>query len=142
MLHFSFSKQFWFFGPNLLPKRILPIKLRKIEHRYRILQWQLAILIFWTKFARKRNFRSKTEKSHFRVHPWSLLAISNFYARGPTDRTVFLCWSLFLKKACSFIKKRLQRRCFPENIAKFLRTSLLQNTSGGCVCLSYYVHCA
>ena len=35
--------------------------------------------------------------------------------------------SLFNKvaglKACNFIKKRLQHRCFPVNIAKFLRTS-------------------
>ena len=32
-----------------------------------------------------------------------------------------LCWSLFLIKltACNFIKKRLQHRCFPVNIAKF-----------------------
>ena len=39
--------------------------------------------------------------------------------------------SLFNKvaslKACSFIKKSLQRRCFPGNIANFLRTSILQN---------------
>ena len=35
-----------------------------------------------------------------------------------------LCWSLFLGlKACNFIKKRLQHRCFPVNIAKFLRTA-------------------
>ena len=26
-------------------------------------------------------------------------------------------------KACNFIKKRLQHKCFPENIAKFLRTT-------------------
>ena len=43
-----------------------------------------------------------------------------------------LCWSLFLIKLSlfnkvaglkpgSFIKKRLQHRCFPLNIAKFLR---------------------
>ena len=35
-----------------------------------------------------------------------------------------LCWSLFLIKlqvlACDFIKKRLQHRCFPVTIAKFL----------------------
>ena len=30
-------------------------------------------------------------------------------------------------KACSFIKQRLQHRCFPENIAKFLRTPILKN---------------
>ena len=32
-----------------------------------------------------------------------------------------LCWSLL--QACKFIK-RLQHRCFPVNIAKFLRTSI------------------
>ena len=31
----------------------------------------------------------------------------------------FLGWSLFL---INFIKKRLQHRCFPVNIAKFLQT--------------------
>ena len=38
-----------------------------------------------------------------------------------------LSWGLFLIKlqgwgACNFIKKRLRLRCFPFNIAKFLRT--------------------
>ena len=36
--------------------------------------------------------------------------------------------SLFSKvaglKACNFIKKRLQHRCFPVNIAKFLRAAI------------------
>ena len=32
--------------------------------------------------------------------------------------------------ACNFIKKRFWQRCFPVNFAKFLRTSLLQYTSG------------
>ena len=32
----------------------------------------------------------------------------------------------------NFIKKRLQYKCFPVNIGKFLRTPFLQNTSGGC----------
>ena len=34
-----------------------------------------------------------------------------------------LCWSLFLIKLQTFIEKRLQQRCFPVNIAKFLRTA-------------------
>ena len=29
----------------------------------------------------------------------------------------------------------LWRRCFPVNFAKFLRTPILQNTSGGCFCV-------
>ena len=41
-----------------------------------------------------------------------------------------LCQSLFFY---SFTKKRLWHRCFPVNLAKFLRTPFLQNTSG---CLS------
>ena len=39
--------------------------------------------------------------------------------------------SLFNKvagpKACNFIKKRLQYKCFPVNIAKFFRPSILKN---------------
>ena len=31
-------------------------------------------------------------------------------------------------------KKSLWHRCFPVNFAKFLRTSFLQNSSGGCFC--------
>ena len=37
-----------------------------------------------------------------------------------------LCWSLFLI-ACNVIKKRLQHRWFPMNIAKFLRAPILKN---------------
>ena len=49
-----------------------------------------------------------------------------------------LCWSLFLInlwifKACKFTRNRLQCRCFPVNIAKFLRTVFLQKT-----CRGYY----
>ena len=43
-----------------------------------------------------------------------------------------LCWSLFFNKnadlqSWNFIKKRLQHRCFPVNIAKSLRTPVLKN---------------
>ena len=37
-----------------------------------------------------------------------------------------LCWSLFLR---NFIKKRLQQRCVPLNIPKFLRTPILESIS-------------
>ena len=48
-----------------------------------------------------------------------------------------LLWSLFLIKFQA--KKRLQHKCFPVKYAKFLRTSSLQNTSGGCFYYSYIV---
>ena len=42
-----------------------------------------------------------------------------------------LCWSLFFKvadlQARNVIKKRLQHRCFPVNIANDLRTPILKN---------------
>ena len=40
----------------------------------------------------------------------------------------YLCWSLFAGlQVCNFIKKRLQRWCFPVNTANFLRTPILKN---------------
>ena len=48
--------------------------------------------------------------------------------------------SLFIKiagvQACSFIKKRLEHRCFPVNTAKFLRTAILKASANGCFCVS------
>ena len=43
-----------------------------------------------------------------------------------------LCWSLFFNRVADFrpatiLKKRLEHKCFPVNIAKFLRTPILKN---------------
>ena len=53
-------------------------------------QLRLTILIFWTKFAGKGCFRSKTEKSNLCVCTWLFLTILNFLLRGSTDATVFV----------------------------------------------------
>ena len=50
-----------------------------------------------------------------------------------------LCQSLFFNKVAglrpaTLFKKRPWRRCFPLNIANFLRNLLLQNTYSGCFC--------
>ena len=37
-------------------------------------------------------------------------------------------------RPATLLKKRLWHRCFPVNFATFLRTPVLQNTSGGCFC--------
>ena len=43
-----------------------------------------------------------------------------------------LCWSLFLiKRTYNFVKKRLQHRCFPVNIANILRTAFLHKAAFG-----------
>ena len=50
-----------------------------------------------------------------------------------------LCQSLFFNKVAglrpeTLLKRRLWHRCFPMNIAKFLRTPFLENTSGRLFC--------
>ena len=60
-----------------------------------------------------------------------------------------LCQSLFFNKvagmrAATLFKKELRHRCFPVNLAKFLRIPYLQNTSGRLLlilfeaCFSYF----
>ena len=48
--------------------------------------------------------------------------------------------SLFIKiagvQACSFIKKRLEHRCFPVNTAKFLKAAILKTSVNGCFSVS------
>ena len=67
------------------------------------MQVKVTVLIFWTKFAQKGYFGSKTEKSHFCLRPWSLLTILNFSKRGLTDTRAF--WCLF-----SFYSQRQLRK--------------------------------
>ena len=49
--------------------------------------------------------------------------------------------SLFKKaaglKACNFIEKRLQHKCFPVKFAKFLKTTILKN-----ICEQLILSCA
>ena len=67
----------------------------------------------------------------FQKQPWEV-----FYKKAVIKNfAIFtgkhLCWDLFLLKlhlkACNFIKKRLQPRCLPVNIAKFLKTAIFKN---------------
>ena len=46
---------------------------------------------------------------------------------GSHWRCSLRCWGL---QACNFIKKRLQQRCFPVNIAKILRTAFFKEHLG------------
>ena len=48
----------------------------------------------------------------------------NIHRKAPVLESLFN-----MLKACNFVKKRLQPRCFPANIAKFLRTAILKNIS-------------
>ena len=87
--------KFQFLGPNL-PKRCIS---RKIEHLHWTLIFELVkltkfhskkrILSFEIRFPLKGHFRSKTEKCHFCVRPWSLNTRLNFSARVPTETRAF-----------------------------------------------------
>ena len=44
-------------------------------------------------------------------------------------------------QACSFIEKRLQHRCFPVNIKKFLRTPAFSKITSGWLLLIVVIYC-
>ena len=80
----------------------------------------------------KNRLTDESAKTWFQKQPPEM-----FYQKAVLKNVVIftgknLCWNFFLIKsqACNFIKKRLQNRCFPENIAKFLRRGNLKNISG------------
>ena len=82
---------------------------------------------------------SDWSKSHFR--PAHVTTVRSSHRRCPIKKLLLkkcnihmktpVLGSLFIKvaslKVCNFIKKRLQRRYFPVNIAKFLRTPISKN---------------
>ena len=57
------------------------------------------------------------------------LEISQNFQENTCARVSFL-----IKLPVTLSKKRFWHRCFPGNLAKFLRTLFLQNTSGSCFC--------
>ena len=84
--------------------------------------FSLALLkIFWNFWNSSRK-KSTQKQSFSGVYKIDVLKkFANFTKK-------FHYWSHFLKKSPEI--KRLQRRCFPVNFAKLLRTSFLQTTSG------------
>ena len=123
--------------------KILFAPIFKKQSRFRKTFCNLPNSFFWS-FSRSSHRRWSIKKLFIiftgRHLCWSLF-IKVADLKTPTH--VFSCEyrnihrktpvlkSLFNKvaglKACNFIKKRLQRRCFPANIAKFLRTAILKN---------------
>ena len=73
------------------------------------------------KFLRTAFFRSSHQRCSFRK-----VVLRNF-AKFTGKH---LCQSFFFNKVAGLLEKKLWHRCLPLNFAKFLRTSLSQNTSG------------
>ena len=79
------------------------------------------------------KFASKFRSNHLR---WSIgKGILKKFAKCTEKH---LCQSLFFNivagQPATLLNKRFWHRCFLLNFAKFLRTSILQNNSGGCFC--------
>ena len=80
----------------------------------------------------KKTLR-RSSVTHFKKQPPDVFykkAVLNLKICNIHHKKTPVLQSIFNKvaehKACSVIKKRLQHRCFPGNIAKFLRTSILK----------------
>ena len=75
---------------QICPRSVFPIEIRKNKHLHLTLhiriclgtkfQFKLAILIFWTKFAQKGYFQSKTEKINIAIEIWifELVKVKHF----------------------------------------------------------------
>ena len=114
----------WFFGSHL-PKKVLPVKNRKSEHRHGILhtwislctkfQLKLIILNFWTQFIQKGYFQSKTEQEVWGLRAFTscvvkvnstvvfenfedLKHISLFWTFWKRNWLSFASWTLFILK--------------------------------------------
>ena len=82
-----------------------------------------SFCIFWTLHCKDFPY-SWILKLNFSVAPWSSFYVFKdiLYTKQPfTD--IFKIGVLKNLKAFNFTKKRPQHRCFPVNIAKFLRTA-------------------
>ena len=66
--------------------------------------------------SHRRCSKKNSAKKFPSIHRISLVSES-LYKKGACHQ------------ACNFIKKRLQQRCFPVNIANFLRTPIWKKTS-------------
>ena len=58
------------------------------------------------------------------------MILANFAGKTLVLESLFA--TVAAPRACNFIKKKIQHRCFTVKFAKFLRAPFLQNTSGGC----------
>ena len=65
---------------------------------------------------------SHQKVSHEKIFPWKFW---NIHRKTPMLKSLFN--KVTVLRACDFIKKSLQHRCFPVIIAKFMRTPIPKN---------------
>ena len=82
---------------------------------------------FWMQYV--TTIRISRSQMLFEI---GVLKVCNTHSETPVLDPLFS--KVASLEAYKFIKKRLQHRCFPVNIANFLRKFYLKNTTGGCFC--------
>ena len=112
---------------------------------------KLTILIFWTKIGQKGCFKFKREKvniiTEFCVFEL-VTQVQEMPLRTPPETVVYQgrvdTKLTGIQFNATLLKKKLRHRCFPVNLAKFLRTPYSQSTSGQLLlilfeaCFSYF----
>ena len=90
------------------------------------------IVSFMWKTDEREAFLRPTEIVSFSSRSFSHLNQIWFQCETPLLYFLIILYYIFYYslRACNFIKNRLQYRCFPAKLAKFLRTVFLKNTSG------------
>ena len=110
-------------------------------NRFHTLSWSFHWWI-WTSKCRLSNFQKQPQKCSseklFQKESVADVLQKRYFKNFGISTRKYLHWILFLimLQACSFLKKKLQRRYFPVKSAKFLKTHFLQNTSVGDFCCS------
>ena len=102
-----------------------------------LLFWETSLLFFFLCFCLFGVLNSTSIKAISLCKYKNSVLYRSSQRRCPAKESVFKkftnlkvkqqCWSFAGLKACNFIKKRLQHRCFPVNLMKFLRTPILKN---------------
>ena len=91
--------------------------------------------IYQTNISRKSPVSKLLRNVIRKENMWRLNHRSNRSKNFAKVTEEHLCWILFINnvagwRPANLLKKRLQHNCFPVNFATFLRTPILQNTSG------------
>ena len=137
---------------NCLHLRLLHYKINRFAHAYFIC---ICVCLISVKQTWNTNYKGnqswhKTKRYTFSFFSDIDVEKSCFLCRGKIPYEHFLLFLSFMKIfrssrsqmffkidavknfAIFWIKKKLQHMCFPVNIAKFLRTTFLQNFYGTC----------
>ena len=113
--HLCWPLQAFFYRPPIVTAS------RFWRQQIHFIRWIWYLLLTVTPVFAPNSFENTTSKPQ--KQPLELFCKKGVLRKNFTGK--HLCWSFFLielPEVCSFIKKRLRQRCFPEEFAKFSGT--------------------